>query len=254
MKLSELLQKLSYGQLSELAIAGEGTGKVPDENVPKLIVRINDALTALYTRFDLQKRSVILETADGVYAYQLAPQFAQLSGSSEIYKYIKDTVANPFLDDLLQITDVLGNQGALPTDPNYITVPRLEDNDWISLPLNDRNDRLSWHTLSYDTLAMDYPKTGDRYFIQYRAKHVPIPLQPTELNKIEIRVPAALETALLSHVAGNVFAGMSMESALGKSQMLLKTYEAECSLHELRDTFAQFNEGSNAKPAMGGWV
>ncbi|WP_199097199.1 hypothetical protein [Dyella sp. ASV21] len=254
MNLSELLQKLSYGQLSELPIAGEGTGVVPEANIPKLVVRINDALAKLYARFDLQKRTVILETVDGVYAYQLAPQFAQTSGSSEPNKYLKDTVANPFLDDVLQVTAILANQAALPTDPNYITTPRLDENDYIPMPLNDVEDRLSWHTLSFDTLAMDYPKTGDRYFIQYRAKHAPIPLKPDDLDKVQIRIPSQLETALLSHIAGNVYAGMSMEMSLAKSQQLLALYEAECKFHEERDTFTQFNESGNVKPLLGGWV
>lgn len=254
MNLTELLQKLSYGPLSELAIAGEGMGEVPIENIPKLIIPINDALTKLYARFTLAKETVILETVDGIYAYRLAARFAQLSGSDEPNKYLKDTVGHPFLDDVLQITDVLGNQAALPTDPNYITQPRLDENDYVALPLNDRNDRLSWHTTRYDTLSMDYPKTGDRYFIQYRAKHVPIPVVPADTDAIEILIPSTLEAALLAYVAKAIYGNMSMESALGKSRMHLAIYEEECAALEAKDAFSQFAESSNLKPQLRGWV
>lgn len=254
MNLTELLQKLSYGPLAELAVAGEGSGAVPPANVPRLVIPINDALRKLYTRFALQKRTVILETVDGVYAYQLAARFAQTSGSSEPNKYLKDTPAMPFLDDVLQVTDILGNLASLPTDPKYITQPRADENDYVPLALNDRNDRLSWHTLSYDTLGMDYPKTGDRYFIQYRAKHAPIPLQPADTSAVEIRLPDLLEPALLSSVAASVYGGMSMETALAKAQMHEKNYEMECQRLEGQDLFLQFNEGTNVKPALRGWI
>lgn len=255
MNLTELLQKLSYGPLSELSVAGEGSGTVPAANIPRLVIPINDALNKLYARFNLQKRTIVLETVDGVYAYRLAPQFAQTSGSAEPNKYIKDSPAQPFTGDVLQVIDILGNQSALPVDPKYINQPRLEDeNDYVSLPLNDRNDRLSWHTPSYDTLAMDYPKTGDRYFVQYRAKHAPIPLQPEETGAVEIRIPDVLETALLSSVAASVYGGMSMESAIGKAKLHGANYEAECAFHELQNTFLQFSEDTNVKPALRGWV
>lgn len=253
MNLTELLQKLSWGPLAELSIAGEGSGFVPPENVPRLVIPINDVLRKLYARFALQKRTVILETVDGVYAYQLAPQFAQLSGSTEPNKYLKDTTANPFLNDVLQVTDILGNEAALPTDPKYVNQPRLDENNYVSLPLNDREDRLSWHALSYDTLSMDYPKTGDRYFVQYRAKHASIPLQPAEPGEIQIRIPEQLETALLSGVAACIYGGMSMEAALGKAKMHAGIYEEECLRLELADMFNQFVEATNTKPAKGGW-
>jgi hypothetical protein len=253
MNLTELLQKLSYGPLAELAVAGEGSGVVPPANIPRLVIPLNNALTKLYARFKLQTRTMILETVDGVYAYRLAPQFAQLSGSTELNKYIKDTVDNPFLDDVIQVTSIMGNQASLPTDPHYITQPRSDTNDYVDLPMNNVNDRLSWHTLSYDTLGMDYPKTGDRYFIQYRAKHAPIPLQPADASLVEIHIPDQLELALLSSIAGAIYAGISSDTAVGKANMHAKAYEAECQRCELQDMFNQFSESTNLKPVLGGW-
>jgi len=125
----------------------------------------------------------------------------------------------------------------LPTDPKYLTQPRLDENNYIGLPLGDRNDPFSWHTLSYDTLGMDYPKTGDRYFIQYRAKHAAIPLQPADTDAIEIRMPEVLEKALLASAASTIYGQMSMESALAKSKLNADIYEVECVQFENRNAF-----------------
>lgn len=234
MTLAELLQMLSYGPLSELAIGGNGSGTVPAGNIPKLVLRINAALTQLYTRFPLQLRTIAVATVDGLYHYPLRQEFAQTSASSEINKFIQDTVAEPFLGDVLAIASVA-------------------DSANVELPLNDRNDALSWHVTSYDTLSMGYPLTGTTFFVQYQAAHAPIPLVPNDPALVQIRLPRQLENALLACVAAKIYGGMSMEGALGKAQMHEAEYEKECSYHELNNTFGQSAESGNVKPALFGW-
>jgi len=236
MNLADALQKLSYGPLSELSIAGTGSGSVPVENVPKLVHHIGNALVALYTRFPLQLRTLELETVDGLFEYPLRTAFAQTSSSTELNKFIKDSAFDAFTGDVLKvvgITDVLTGD---------------------ELPLNRRHDDLSWFITSYDTVRMGYPKTGDRYRIEYRARHAPLPVNPTAPEEIELRLPIELEAAFLAHIAGGVYGSMSMEGALAKAQGFMATFEGECSQHENANTWDQHNEPENTRFEQGGWV
>lgn len=238
MNLATVLQQLSYGPLSELGIAGTGSGSIPAANVPKLVFHIGQALVALYTRFPLRLRTLELETVDGLYEYALRTPFAQTSSSTELNKYIKDSLADPFTGDVLKI---VGIQDALG----------------CSLPLNKRGDELSWFTTGYDTVKMDYPTTGVRYRIEYRARHAELPLNPATAEAqeaVQILIPPELLPALMAHVAGNVYGSMSMEGALAKSQGHLATYENECQLHEQTNTWDQHHEPHNTGIERGGWA
>lgn len=236
MKLADILTKLSLGPLSEQAAFGTGAGSIDADKVPKLVFHIGQALVALYTRFPLRMRSLELETVDGLFEYPLQPRFAQSSTSTEINKFIKDSIADPFLGDVLKITAI------------------SEAGSCKELPLNKRHDELSWFTPGYDTVRMGYPKTGDRYRIEYRARHPQLEPNPTDPAEVEIQLPDELVPALLAHVAGQVYGGMSMEGALGKSQGFLATYENECQMHESINTWDQHNEPFNTKFAERGWI
>lgn len=254
MNLALLLQKLSYGHLSDLSIAGEGSGVVPVANIPKLVMRVEDALVQLYTRFPLQLRTLVLETVSGLYHYTLTAPFAQTSGSTELNKYIKDTVAMPFLDDVLLVTAVLGNEATLPKTPYFTPHGKPDDNNYRLLPLDDTGGELSWFNTSYDTLSMDYPVTGDRYLVQYRAKHARLELQPADPTAVDIRVPSVLENALLSYVAAKVYSGMGGTDAALKTKQLMDEFERDCRFHEDRGTFQQVADYTNTKAMLGGWV
>ena len=69
------------------------------------------------------------------------------------------------------------------------------------LPLNKRHDELSWFTSGYDTVRMGYPKTGDRYRLEYRARHTALEANPTTPSEVEIRLPDELVPALLDCVS-----------------------------------------------------
>lgn len=236
MNLANLLSKLSLGPLSEQSAFGTGSGTIETDKVPQLVHHISQALIALYTRFPLLIRTLELETVDGLFEYPLQARFAQTSNSTEINKFIKDSGFNPFTGDVLKITGI--QDAATGCD----------------LPLNKRHDELSWYTTSFDTVKMGYPKTGDRYRIEYRARHPALEPNPSDLAAVEIRLPDELVPALLAYVAGHVYGGMSMEGALAKSQGHLTTYENECQLHEQANTWDQHAEPHNTKFRAGGWV
>lgn len=236
MNLANILSKLSLGPLSEQAAYGTGAGSVETDKIPQLVHHIGLGLTALYTRFPLLIRTLELETVDGLFEYPLQARFAQTSSSTEPNKFIKDSGFNPFTGDVLKVTGI------------------QDARTGCDLPLNKRHDELSWYVTSYDTVRMGYPKTGDRYRIEYRARHAALEPNPTDPSTVEIRLPDELVPALLHYVAGQVYGGLSMEGALAKSQGHLTSYENECQLHEQTNTWDQHNEPHNTKFCAGGWV
>lgn len=236
MNLADVLTNLSLGPLSEQAAFGTGAGSVEADKVPKLVFHVGQALVALYTRFPLRMRSLELEVIDGIYEYPLQARFAQTSSSTEINKFIKDSIQDPFTGDVLRIVAVA-----------YAATG-------CELPLNKRHDELSWFTTGYETIRMGYPKTGDRYRIEYRARHAALEVNPSDPAQVQIQLPNELLPALLAHVAGHVYGGLSMEGALAKSQGFLATYENECLLHEQGNTWDQHHVPQNTRFEQGGWV
>ena len=235
MRLSDLIQNLVYGPLSELGAFGEGNGSISPDKLPQLMVRINSAIEALYTRFPLQVRTLTLETVSGLYHYPLRREFAQTSASDELHKFIKDTPADPFKGDVLMVTSVM-------------------DDQMFALPFNDNEDGCHWFKSSYDTLSYDNPKTPETFYVEYRARHERFPLLPEPDDEFEVRIPASLELALMSHVAGHVYGNMDMEGSKVKSMNHLQTYENECMFHEERNTFNQWSADSSRDIRKNGWV
>lgn len=235
MNLTQLLQRLARGPVGDLKIGGDRSGTIPMEEVPAILEKTQAVLTALHTRFALSLKTLTLEMVDGVFLYPLRKEFAQTSGSVEIHKFIKDSVGEPFTGDLIAIEHVL-------------------DSSRCELPLNDRRDCVSWFTVAYDTLSMDYPVTGNTYFVQYRADHVA--LDPAgNLSAQNIRVPVALEEALLAKIGYEVFCTQTGESAAIKAQELQAKYEQACAEIEMRNTTnSSMIENRADQIAAGGWV
>lgn len=239
MNLKELFQELSVGVLDELAIAGSGSGEVPEDNYGKLIVKINNALTALYTRFDLKLRVLEIAAVDGIYTYYLKKRHAQTDPTVEPYKYIMDSVANPFTDDVLMITGV-------------------NDGEHHRLTINDTNDQCSWHMAGYNAIQYDKPVTGSRFYVEYRARHPKISLNllddGVDLEDVEIEIPPVLEATLAHYIAMEIYATMSIETALSKSNMHRDLYEDQCSMHEAKNTFNDSKSDTNIKALGKGWA
>ena len=235
MNLQQLLQRLARGPVGDLKIGGDRSGSIPSDEIPGMVQKAQAVLTALHTRYALSVKSLTLEMVDGLFVYPLRKEFAQTSGSTEINKFIKDSVGEPFTGDLIQVEHIL-------------------DANRCELPLNDRGDAVSWFTIAYDTLSMDYPVAGNTYFVQYRADHAT--LDPAgNLNTQSIRVPVALEEALLAKLAYEVFSTQTGESAAIKAAEMQAKYENICAEIEARNvTNSSVVEDRADHIAAGGWV
>ena len=113
MRLSELFEELSVGELSQLSMSNDGSGEIVEKYHNKLIVYINNSLLKLYTRFPLKTNELLVEQHEHITNYHLKRDFAQSADSDQPYRYISDLGGEPFKGGvlkILEVSDLLGGQ------------------------------------------------------------------------------------------------------------------------------------------------
>lgn len=233
MKLGDFFKKLSYSYLSELAIGGSGSGQIPDPEKPKVLMRINEALIMLYTRFPLRMKILTLQTYAAVNEYVLSQENMIGATPAPAYPYITSSFAGDILM-LDSITDAEGNV----------------------IPVNDENEEESWHVVAndpYPVLNVVEPEDDATFVVRYRAMPPEVTLGPVVDKDTLIPVPRHLETALLAYVAGLIYGNMSIEGALAKSQNFLDMAENEMKIVEERNTLNTSPAFTNQKVKLNGW-
>lgn len=238
MNVSELFYNLSVGELSNLAMSGEGSGTIREKDQGKLITYINGAMKALHKRFVLLSKEVLIETVDHITNYHLKRRFALSSNSTEKYKYIIDLHDNQFQEDVIRILEVTN---ALKQ----------------KLPLNDPGNFLSVFTPAPTTLQVPEPITRNALSVIYQAEHVPLQFTGLAKDKMlaqTIEIPGFLEAALTNHVAYKVYSHMNGQEQQAKAQEYLVMYENECSEVENNDLMAQSQSVTHSKLNERGFV
>jgi hypothetical protein len=248
MKIKEVFDQLTHGELSQLGIGGAANGGIATENYSKVISHINLGLTALYKRFPLKEGRVEIELQAGRTTYPVTADYAANNRRSrQPVKYIKDSLAEPFINDILKIERVYTSVGH-------------------EMGLNDESDVYSVFTPSATVLrvpavvvagSVDLPdelKT-ETLEVVYRANHPVIVFDPDgfEPEEVEIELPYSHLEPLLLFVASRVHTptGMTNEANLGNTYFA--KYEASC--QQLETTNLRVDQGSqNTRLARNGWV
>lgn len=234
MLLSELFQKLSFGELCNLSIAGEGSGVVPVTNYPRLIAQANYGLTALHTRFPLRTREVTLQLFDEVNLYWFRPEHSMSTGT-DYYRYIQDSPFDPFTNDILRIDAVFDELGC-------------------EMELNNDSECCSLFLPAFDCLQVTHPSKDTILQVQYRANHPTIPLEVTDPSTVELRIPVSHEKALMFYIAGQIYSSMNGQEHTLKGQEFLAKYAAELDYIEQHNLDNNGYVQTNVKPMLGGWL
>lgn len=241
MKVSELFRELSYGELSNLAISGSGSGTIITAKQPQVIQMTRKGLTALFSRFLLRQKDLVVEQMAGITTYVLSSKHSWVQGSAPDDLYIKDTEDDPFKDDLLKVLEVWNVEG-------------------FRMALNDRHATYSLFTPTPSTLQVPEPVDGQPFALVYQADHPTLldvapegSLDNFLLDQI-IDIPHYLNNALQLYVAHKVFSGMTGQENLLKSQELLAAYETDCLRVELGDLASQSSHTSHTKLESRGFV
>ncbi len=214
MKIIELFRRLSYGELSNLAIGSEGSGEIQEDQHRKIIGYVNEALLRLHSRFVLRENDLIIETQEHITNYRFTKAYAKsnLSPPAGTVQYIMDQ-GDPFEEDLIKILNVHSIGRAM-------------------LPLNDVELPYSLFTPQPNLLQVPRPVQGQPLFIVYQARH---PIITADDLEYDIDVPYVLEGALTSYVASLVFSHMNGQENSAKSLEYMSRYEMICDEIEEKD-------------------
>jgi len=233
MLLSEIFDHLTYGELSQLAIGTSDSGVIAVADYPKLVSYLNMALLTLHTRFPLVEKQLVIQEYDHITLYPLHYKYAQSNTeSTETYKYISDTEANPYLGDALKISEVFNELGE-------------------SLPLNDSNDDDSLFTPQPITLQIPEPVGTNATIVLYRANHPIVIADGIDPTTEEINLPYQLLEALLFYIAYRVQSGKAA-GAPGDINFLTK-FENAVAQAKL-DGHLIVENNSNIRLENNGWV
>lgn len=237
MLVSTFMSRLAQGPVGDLAIGGAGAQQIQLADQVKLLPKVQEALTQLHTRFPLAIKTIVLQTIDGRFEYPLWVKHAQADTSEPMAdKFIIDTLSAKFTGDVLAIEHVL-------------------DNDRNELGLNDRRDVTSWFTVAYDTLSMDYPVSGQTYFVQYRGDHAVLNPDSGTFATQQLRIPTTLEAALIAKVGYEIFCTQTGESAAIKAQELEGKYNAICNeLEAMNALNSSVVENRDCQFKRNGWA
>lgn len=234
MDVNELFRQLSVGELSNLALAMDGSGTIEEASHGKVVLYINDALKKLYGRFVLKTKDVLVEEVGHITNYHLIKRFAESNydPAVEPYPYIKDRIKEPFQQDVIKILEVYDSHGC-------------------KLPLNDAERCDSLFTPQANVLQVPHPVSGVSLSVMYQAAHPEITVDNLEA---EIELPEILEPALREFIAYKVFTHTNSQEATAKAQEHLNQYEAICSEIEQKDLVSTSVATTNSTFEKRGWV
>lgn len=248
MKLIEVFNQLTYGELSQLALGGGEMGKIGEADYPKLLSHINLGLIDLYKRFFLKEGTLVLQLQRDQAIYPLSSRFAVANAKSrETVRYILDSAAAPFRDDINK-------------------VERVYTDDGHELSLNDHVDHYALRTPALNVLQVPLDIVNDvttlPYHLKttklravYRAAH-PQLVQPVgyfDPARVGMELPYSHLQALLLFVASRIHNPVGMTNEFHAGNNYAAKYEAECA--RLEQANLEIDEGaSHDKLRRNGWV
>lgn len=246
MLLKDVFDQLSYGELSQLSIGGLGSGMINESNYAQVLSHVTLGLTALYKRFNLKERTVRILLSEDQTVYKINSKYAvSNTGSIVPFKYVYDSVGDPFTDDVLKIEKVV-------TEQDY------------ELELNDSSDMYSVFTTSTTALKIPLvlankgPDLPEELFTEYldltyRANHPKIDPEGLDPATEEVELPDSYLTALLYFIASRVNNPIGMSGEFNAGNNYAAKYEAEC--QQLEFDNLEVDRGSqNTRAMRNGWL
>lgn len=223
MKLKELFEQLTLGELKQLGIGGyEEYKAIQEKDYPEIVSHVNLGLMNLYTRFPLSEKELVLETRLDQKLYTLSSKYAEPNEGW----YIQDG----FEDDLIRINSVyLGD---------------------VELPVNDEFSPISVYLPSYNSIQIPFASGSEEIVIIYRAKPERVPLD----LEYEIPIPDVLTEALLVYVEYRIRKSMGGEQGNALGQQALQMYEMFCGEIERKNILNNADNSVCIRARERGWV
>ena len=235
MKLSEIFEQLTYGELSQLTMGGWDSEQIAPEDVRKVIAHVNLGLNDLYGRFWLKTGEVILYLYDRISFYKLHNKYAVSNiESTEEIKFIEDSRFYPFQNDVLKIEEVYNLCG-----------------DYLCL--NDKTKHCSLFTTAYDTIQVVHPFNETMISVQYRAKHPEIKwIEGFDPSTVEVDLPNVMLEPLLLFIGSRSYRALNSDQNQ-EGNNYFQQYEMACTRLKNLGYEIQTNL-TNIKLERNGWV
>lgn len=248
MKLIEIFNQLTFGELSQINLGGVADGEINESNYRAIIPHINLGLTALYKRFLLKENELVLDLQDNQTSYLLSSRFA-VNGkrSKEAVRYIIDAPTTPFIDDILKVEKILTDTGyemwlnnhgnaysCHMTSALVLRVPQAVVNNVMSLPSELRTEHLT---------------------VVYHANHpyLDVDAGTFDPTTMEIELPVSHTQALLYFVASRVNNPIGMTNEFNAGNNYAAKYEQEC--RQLETEGMEVDQGATYSRAdRNGWL
>lgn len=247
MKLRDIFDQLTAGELSQLHIGGSESGAIDEADWGKVVTHVNLGLTALYRRFRLKEGRLTLLLQPGLYSYALTSSYAVSNiGSAAPVKYLLDD-DEPFKDHLLKVERVY-TQGGLELGLNNLADPyalATPSSTTLRVPAEIVDQAVGLPD------ALKTPSLG----IVFRANH-PLLWQRGGVfdpDTLALELPYSHLQALLYFVASRVHNPVGMTNEFNAGNNWAAKYEQEC--QRLEHENLAIDQGSQGdRLGRNGWV
>lgn len=210
MFLNEVHEQLAAAELSKLAMGGDGSGELREDDIPKINRIIQAGISDLYTKFSIKEGELLLRTKIGKNKYELKP--ANSVSSGDPFAFIIDSPDDPFLGDILQLISITAEDGysvRLHEDVG-ISHTYLRNPELVGLA-SLTHGHISVTTPTYNTLLFKEGHNGGDVLVRYKAKPKSLDFSLAPEN-VFIELPDHFLQALVYYVAHRLFNPMGSET------------------------------------------
>lgn len=229
MTLDDIIANLKHGELSAHGMFADTV--LSEQNKERIITAINIALTELYSRFPLLTKELTIIQKSNICEYVIDNAYAMSNTTDNgLPRYIMDTKADPYSNDLLRIEYVVDEIGDMLT---------LNSDMGCKVAL----------TPAVNVLEIPNPVDTNALFVVYRARHPYVTATQSDVN-----VPYQFLSALLSYVAHRIYSGGTAQEHVVISQTLFQKYEMFCMQQQNYGMTNQHDTERSGQFCSGGWV
>ena len=236
MNLHTFFHDLCVMELSDLMYGDESTAESPTITMRhKLTPILNSVLSQIYIDFWIQQKELVLRTDANITVYYLRPEHAVSTGGVSP-KYIIDSIANPFLGDLVRVDEILDEHGNTVFNNHYNAV-----GGDVRCP-------------QWDAISFQYPMDNKEYLIRYRVSAPQFTQNMSaEGTSTQLLLPPGFLDLVRCKIAERMYGAQKTQESITKSEH----YKMEGAVIEARlvkegITFMD-NIDLNKKPAIRGF-
>lgn len=237
MKLQEIFDQLTYGELSQYVVGGKGSNGIQFESYPEIINHINLGLTALYKRFVISKKELSIVPQTGLFTYVLHPDYLIGSNSNKPYKYLVASSEFPFNAEVLSILQIFdSDQAEIQPNSSRAINPVYFDSPYL--------------------VRLPSPNPDNPVTLVYQSNHPKIILNSMYAQDTEIELPILFLDCLLFFIGSRVAASNPSinDTNVQDSAQFMAKYELACTLIEQKGLLKTEEEIVNGRFEQGGWV